>query len=63
MQLELLVPRGWTHPTKEFLHSWYTRTGYRPVRSGTIDESYPQLAPRLATPCDFVVYHKDLAPG
>jgi len=63
MQLELLVPRGWTHPTKEFLHSWYTRIGYRPVRSGTIDESYPQLAPLLGTPCDFVVYHKDLAPG
>jgi hypothetical protein len=30
------------------------------VRSGTINESYPQLAPLLATPCDFVVYHKDL---
>ena len=24
MQLELLVPRGWTHPTKEFLEAWYT---------------------------------------
>jgi len=30
------------------------------VRSGTIDESYPWLAPLLATPCDFVIYHKDL---
>jgi GNAT superfamily N-acetyltransferase len=62
MQLELLVPREWSHPTKEFLHAWYTRIGYRPVRSGTIDESYPQLAPLLATPCDFVVYHKSLGP-
>ncbi|HEY1305393.1 MAG TPA: GNAT family N-acetyltransferase [Vicinamibacterales bacterium] len=61
MQLELLVPREWTHPTKAFLHTWYTRIGYRPVQSDTIDESYPQLAPLLATPCDFVVYHKDLA--
>jgi GNAT superfamily N-acetyltransferase len=60
MQLELLVPRGWTHPTKEFLRAWYTRIGYRPVRSGVIDESYPQLAPLLATPCDFVIYCKDL---
>jgi GNAT superfamily N-acetyltransferase len=60
MQLELLVPRGWTHPSKEFLHAWYTRIGYRPVRRGTIDESYPHLAPLLATPCDFVVYHKAL---
>jgi GNAT superfamily N-acetyltransferase len=60
MQLELLVPRGWSHPTKEFLHAWYTRIGYRPVRTGSIDESYPQLAPLLASPCDFVVYHKPL---
>ena len=60
MQLELLVPRGWTHPTKEFLHAWYTRMGYGPVRSGSIDESYPQLAPLLATPTNFVIYHKDL---
>jgi GNAT superfamily N-acetyltransferase len=60
MQLELLVPRGWTHPIKEFLHAWYTRLGYRPVRSGTIEESYPQLAPLLATRTDFVIYHKDL---
>ena len=61
MQLELLVPREWTHPTKEFLHGWYTRLGYRVVRTGTIDEAYPALAPLLATPCDFVVYRKDLA--
>jgi GNAT superfamily N-acetyltransferase len=62
MQLELLIPRGWSHPSKEFLHGWYIRIGYRPVRKGTIDEAYPHLAPLLATPCDFVVYHKDL-PG
>lgn len=60
MQLELLVPRGWSHPTKEFLHAWYTRIGYRPVRTGRIEESYPELAPLLATACDFVVYHKPL---
>jgi GNAT superfamily N-acetyltransferase len=60
MQLELLVPRAWTHPSKEFLHGWYTRIGYRPVRTGEVEESYPHLAPFLATPCDFVVYHKNL---
>ena len=60
MQLELLVPRDWSHPTKEFLHAWYTRIGYRPVRTASIEESYPQLAPLLATPCDFVVYRKPL---
>jgi GNAT superfamily N-acetyltransferase len=63
MQLELLVPRGWSHPTKEFLHAWYSRIGYRPVRTGRLEESYPHLAPLLATPCDFVIYHKRLAVG
>ena len=28
MQLELLVPRGWTHPSKEFLKALYGRRGY-----------------------------------
>lgn len=60
IELELLVPRGWTHPSKEFLDAWYTRIGYRIVRTGTIDEAYPALAPLLATPCDFVIYRKDL---
>jgi GNAT superfamily N-acetyltransferase len=60
MQLELLVPRSWSHPTKVFLHDWYTRIGYRPVRTGSIEEAYPHLASLLATPCDFVIYHKPL---
>jgi ribosomal protein S18 acetylase RimI-like enzyme len=60
IQLELLVPRDWTHPTKEFLDAWYTRIGYRVARTGAIDEAYPALAPLLATPCDFVIYRKDL---
>jgi GNAT superfamily N-acetyltransferase len=61
MQLELLVPRDWKHPTKEFLDAWYTRLGYRVARTGSIDEAYPHLAPLLATPCDFVIYRKELA--
>ena len=60
MQLELLVPRTWQHPVKEFLRGWYTRIGYAPVRLGRFDEDFPQLAPLLATPCDFLVMHKDL---
>jgi GNAT superfamily N-acetyltransferase len=60
MQLELLVPRGWTHPAKELLADWYTRIGYRVARTGTIEEAYPGLAPLLATPCDFVIYRKRL---
>jgi GNAT superfamily N-acetyltransferase len=49
MQLELLVPRTWKHPFKEFLHGWYTRSGYRIVRVGTLDETYPALV-RLRAP-------------
>lgn len=60
MQLEVLVPREWSHPVKEFLTGWYGRLGYRLVRVGTVDEAYPDLAPLLATPCDFRIYHKDL---
>lgn len=60
MQLELLVPRGWTHPVKEFLTIWYGRIGYEIVRVGNIEESYPELAGQLATPCDFLIWHKDL---
>lgn len=60
MQLELLVPQTWTHPVKEFLHGWYTRIGYRRVRTGRLEEAYPALQPQLATPCDFAVYHKVL---
>jgi GNAT superfamily N-acetyltransferase len=63
MQLELLVPRDWTHPTKEFLNAWYIRMGYRVVRTGDFGEAYPTLAPLLATPCDFVIYEKDLGVG
>jgi GNAT superfamily N-acetyltransferase len=60
MQLEVLVPRTWTHPVKEFLRDWYTRIGYRHVRTGRLDEAYPALQPHLATPCDFTIYHKKL---
>ena len=60
IQLEVLVPRQWSHPSKEFLKAWYSRIGYRPVRAGQFEESYPELAPLLATPCEFVIYHKSL---
>lgn len=62
MQLELLVPRTWSHPSKQFLATWYGRIGYRRVRAGLIEETHPLLAPLLATPCDLDVYHKALRP-
>jgi GNAT superfamily N-acetyltransferase len=61
MQLEVLKPRTWTHPSKVFLTQWYERIGYRHIRTGALEESYPALAPLLATPCDFAVYRKDLS--
>lgn len=60
IQLELLVPREWRHPNKEFLKSWYGRLGYRLIRTGSIDDTHPQLAPLLATPCDLQVHEKPL---
>jgi GNAT superfamily N-acetyltransferase len=60
MQLELLVPQQWTHPVKEFLRGWYTRLGYRQVRTGRLADAYPALQPQLATPCDFAIFHKQL---
>ena len=60
MQLELLLPRAWRHPSKEFLKAWYGRIGYRRLRSGGMAETHPQLAPLLATPCELAVYAKPL---
>jgi GNAT superfamily N-acetyltransferase len=61
MQLELLVPGTWRHPDKVFLDDWYRRIGYRVVRRTSVEDLQPQLAPLLATPCEFVVYEKPLA--
>jgi GNAT superfamily N-acetyltransferase len=63
MQLELLVPREWKHPSKELLKAWYGRIGYQLIRSGSMQDSYPYLAPLLATPCDLLGYEKALDPA
>ncbi|HEY7044597.1 MAG TPA: GNAT family N-acetyltransferase [Nocardioidaceae bacterium] len=60
IQLELLVPRTWRHPSKEFLKEWYGRRGYRLVGTTTIEHTHPHLAPLLATPCDLTIYEKPL---
>ncbi|GAB7046984.1 GNAT family N-acetyltransferase [Catenuloplanes indicus] len=60
MQLELLYPTEWQHPVKAFLRDWYTRIGYRIVHTADFAEAYPALAPKVATPCDFLVFHKTL---
>jgi hypothetical protein len=55
MQLEVLTPRTWRHPSKVFLNESYRRIGYRVAHTTRVDETYPDLAPLLATPCQFVV--------
>jgi GNAT superfamily N-acetyltransferase len=60
-QLELLVPRGWVHPTKDRLRAWYVRLGYRVVRSAPFEEIATHGASELATPCEFLVFHRALA--
>ena len=40
MQLELLVPREWAHPAKQFLAEWYARLGYRVTHRADLAEDY-----------------------
>ena len=61
MRLEILTPRHWTHPSKEFLKRWYSRIGYSPQTTEPFEAMYPELVPELATECDFTVWHKSLA--
>jgi GNAT superfamily N-acetyltransferase len=61
MQLELLVPKGWVHPEKERLSGWYTRLGYRVVRSAPFEQVAAHLASQLAVPCEFLIFRKPLA--
>jgi GNAT superfamily N-acetyltransferase len=67
MRLELLTPRSWTHPIKEFLKAWYTRLGYQPQGPELLERLHPELVQELATECDYTVWHKPLrsnaAPG
>lgn len=60
MQLELLVPIEWEHPSKEFLRAWYTRIGYRVAHTGLLRDLYPELAPLLAAECDLIIFRKAL---
>jgi GNAT superfamily N-acetyltransferase len=60
MRLELLTPRSWTHPSKEFLKGWYKRIGYAPEFTEPFEKMHPELISELATDCDFTVWHKQL---
>lgn len=60
MQLEVLFPNEWEHPTKVFLRDWYIRSGYQMVRKGDFSADYPALVPHLATTCDYLIFNKTL---
>ena len=60
IRLELLVPRTWRHPSKVFLDGWYGRMGYRVIHTAEVADAYPELAPMLATACEFRIYEKPL---
>jgi GNAT superfamily N-acetyltransferase len=60
MRLELLTPRTWSHPSKEFLKTWYSRLGYKPQATESLEKLHPDLVGELATECDYTVWHKPL---
>lgn len=60
MRLELLVPKNWQHPSKEFLKNWYTRIGYELQYTEPFEKMHADKVTQLATACDFCVYHKHL---
>lgn len=60
MQLELLTPRHWENPAKEFLKVWYSRLGYIPEKSMPFEEVSPHRMDEFATDCDFTVWLKKL---
>mmetsp|Transcript_5930 Transcript_5930/g.16105 ORF Transcript_5930/g.16105 Transcript_5930/m.16105 type:complete len:221 (-) Transcript_5930:810-1472(-) len=60
MQLELLTPRDWEQPSKEFNKKWYARLGYVPLRTEPFEKDYAHLTEYLATDCDFTVWRKKL---
>jgi GNAT superfamily N-acetyltransferase len=61
MRLEILTPRHWAHPSKEFLKQWYSKIGYAAQTTEPFESMHPELVPELATECDFTVWHKPLA--
>jgi GNAT superfamily N-acetyltransferase len=61
MQLDLLTPRTWKQPSKEFNKAWYTRLGYIPQKTIVpFEQDHANLIPLLATDCDFTIWTKAL---
>jgi ribosomal protein S18 acetylase RimI-like enzyme len=60
MQLEVLAPKTWKHPSKEISKAWYARMGYAPQSTRCFEEDHPKVIPILATKCDFTIWKKTL---
>ena len=60
MQLEIVTPKGWVHPSKAFLAEWYGRRGYMAIKQLPFEQMHPALAESLAVECDYTVWEKDL---
>lgn len=54
--LELLTPKNWVHEQKEFLKSWYIRSGYEKQRIVPFNKEE-----HLITPCELTLYCKKLS--
>ncbi|MFA8438451.1 GNAT family N-acetyltransferase [Pueribacillus sp. YX66] len=61
MQLELLVPKEGSHPAKTMLKNWYTRIGYKPIYTESLEALFPRLAKMQAIPSKFVIFQKELS--
>ena len=62
MKCELLTPKEWSHPSKVFLHTWYTRIGYVPQPNPkTLLDDFPHLVDSLECSCILTDYLKPLS--
>jgi GNAT superfamily N-acetyltransferase len=59
-QLELLVSKEGHYPIKVILENWYVRLGYQVVDTKSVEALFPHVAQKLAIPCNFLVFHKEL---
>lgn len=60
LEIDLLIPTNWKHPSKELLKTWYMKQGYRKVTTRNITEIYDDKTAFLATECSVIVYRKEL---
>ncbi|RDW63760.1 hypothetical protein BP6252_11305 [Coleophoma cylindrospora] len=60
MELEILTPKEGGHVFKDFLKVWYSKMGYRVVRTEELADSLPFLVPDIIRPSHLVIYQKHL---